>query len=306
MKMLPCLLFASVAVAAVAWGDPAGDVSPAVATSPATQPAKVYDAWPFDANEAARRQDETAKALGAAAELKLDLDANVTMTLALLPAGKFLMGSPKGEKGRGDNEDQHEVTISKPFYMGTTEVTQEQYERVMGNNPSQTKGPRNPVDSVSLDDAREFCRKLSQKTGRTIALPTEAQWEYACRAGSAARFYFGDDPNFAGLGEYAWHSDNSQTCSPVGRKKPNAFGLYDMHGNVWEWCSNRYQKDYGGPAEQPEAQGQDSQGYRVVRGGAWSYGLAGCRCAFRGYTLADRKGNSTGFRVIAIEPGGGK
>ena len=166
------------------------------------------------------------------------------MKLALIPSGKFMMGSPKDEKDRLDNEGpQREVTISKAFYMGVYAVTQEQYERIMGENPSYFKGGQNPVETVSWDDAVEFCKKLSQKSSKAVSLPTEAQWEYACRAGSTTRFSYGDDDDK--LGDYAWYGKNSGSKThPVGQKKPNAWGLYDMHGNAWQWCSDWYADTY--------------------------------------------------------------
>src|ERR1019366_6733194 len=121
--------------------------------------------------------------------------------------------------------------------------TEEQYEQIMGKNPSRIKGAQNPVETVSWDDAMEFCKKLSQKTGKTVRLPTEAQWEYACRAGTKTRFSFGDKDE--DLGDYAWYEKNSDGKShPVGQKKPNGLGLYDMHGNVWQWCADWYAEDY--------------------------------------------------------------
>jgi formylglycine-generating enzyme required for sulfatase activity len=191
-----------------------------------------------------------------------------------------MMGSPDSEQGRASNEGpQHEVTISKPFYMGATEVTQAQYEAVMGTNPSKIKGPTNPVVSVSWEDAGEFCRKLSEKTGKTVRLPTEAEWEYACRAGTKTRFSFGDSD--IALGDYAWCGRNSGgKAHPVGRKKPNAWGLYDMHGNVWEWCVDWYGSYSSGASTDP--QGAGSGGTRVARGGAWDFDDSGVfRCAYR-------------------------
>jgi formylglycine-generating enzyme required for sulfatase activity len=230
--------------------------------------------------------------------INLDLGGGVTLPLTLVPAGKFVMGSPDSEKGRDKNEGpQHEVTISRPFYMSVTEVTQAQYEAVMGKNPSRFKGPTNPVDSVSWDDAVLFCVKLSEKTGKAFRLPTEAEWEYACRAGSTTRFSFGDSDSV--FGDYAWFGSNSGgKTNPVGRKKPNAWGLYDMHGNVYEWCADWYGSYSSGASTDP--QGAGSGGNRVVRGGAWDYNDAGgFRCAYRINDDPTHRGGRRGFRCAS-------
>jgi len=214
------------------------------------------------------------------ASLTLDLGKGVTMKLVLIPAGKFMMGSPDSEQGhRGNEGPQHEVIITKPFYMGVTEVTQAQYEAVMGMNPSKFKGPTNPVEMVSWEEAVEFCRKLSEKTGKTLRLPTEAEWEYACRAGTKTRFSFGDSAS--ALGDYAWYGSNSgNKTHPVGQKKPNAWGLYDMHGNVWEWCADWYGSYPSGSLTDPQGPGSGS--LRVVRGGSWRLNVTDdFRCAYR-------------------------
>ena len=225
---------------------------------------------------------------------EIDLGGGVTMKLALIPAGKFMMGSPSGEANRSGEEPQHEVTISKPFYMGVTEVTQAQYEAVMGTNPSNFKGATNPVETVSWNDAAEFCKKLSEKTGKTLRLPTEAEWEYACRAGTKTAFSFGDADT--GLGDYAWfNGNNGNTPRPVGQKKPNPWGLYDMHGNVWEWCADWYGDYPKGAATDP--QGPASGTYRVLRGGAWFISPDFCRSAYRFINYPDIR-SSIGFRVV--------
>jgi hypothetical protein len=159
------------------------------------------------------------------------------MHLVEIRPGRFMMGSPASEVGRCDNETQHEVAISKAFWLGQTPVTQVQWEAVMGTQPSYYCGnPNHPVEKVSWQDATAFCRCLSEATGMAFRLPTEAEWEYACRAGTAATYSFGDDPS--SLGENAWFEDNSGgSTNPVAMKKSNRWGLYDMHGNVWEWCS---------------------------------------------------------------------
>jgi formylglycine-generating enzyme required for sulfatase activity len=242
------------------------------------------------------------KSLGTAASggkgktLTVDLGSNVTMKMVLIPAGKFTMGSPDGEKDRLGNEGpQREVKITKPFYLGVTEVTQTQYEAVMGKNPSRFKGPLNPVDSVSWDDAVDFCKTLSGKTGKNVRLPTEAEWEYACRAGTKTRFTFGDDD--ANLRDYAWYNANSASKThPVGQMKPNGWGLYDMLGNVWEWCEDWYAESYTN-RRNVDPTGPDSGSFRVLRGGSWYNVLATCRSAFRLRDNPVNRGDSSGFRV---------
>jgi formylglycine-generating enzyme required for sulfatase activity len=229
--------------------------------------------------------------------ITLDLGKKVIMKLVLIPAGKFLMGSPENEAGRDENEGpQREVTISKPFYIGIYEVTQEQYEAVIGSNPSEFKGAAKPVENVSWDNAMEFCKRLSQKTGKTITLPTEGQWEYACRAGSKTRFSFGDDEKQ--LDYYAWYTSNSSEAThPVGQKKPNAFGLYDMHGNASEWCSYWYAGSYvNGQEKNPT--GPNSGTYRVFRGGGWDDYASGCRVAGRSSGTPGDSDINLGFRCV--------
>jgi formylglycine-generating enzyme required for sulfatase activity len=238
-----------------------------------------------------------AKPPGPPKESALDLGNNVTMKLVLIPAGNFLMGSPQYEKDRLGNEGpQHEVTISKPFYMGAFEVTQVQYEQIMGKNPSDFKGGQNPVERVSWDDAVEFCKEFSRKTGRNVRLPTEAEWEYACRAGSKTRFCYGDDNGK--LGDYAWYQMNSDSKPhPVGQKNPNDWGLYDMHGNVWEWCSDWYAGSYAN-INMTDPPGSASGTNRVLRGGDWSHAASSCRSARRLRGIPDLGSFfSFGFRV---------
>ena len=239
-------------------------------------------------------------------ELTLDLGNQVTMKLALIPAGKFTMGSPAGEKDRADDEVQHDVTISKPFYMGIFEVTQEQYQQVVGTNPSKFKGAQNPVEQVSWNDAADFCKKLSQTTGKTVTLPTEAQWEYACRAGTTTPFHTGqtistDEANYNGNSVYGngQKGTDRQTTIPVGSFKPNAFGLYDMHGNVLEWCSDWY-GSYAN-ANQVDPAGPSSGEYRVLRGGCWNGIPQDCRSAGRSGVVPGYPGyrfSNFGFRVV--------
>jgi formylglycine-generating enzyme required for sulfatase activity len=259
-----------------------------------------------DGNAAAGRQKATAKLSSDGKELVVDLGNNVTMKLVLIPAGKFTMGSPKEEKGRSDDEGpQREVTIGKPFHMGVSLVTQAQYEQVMGGNPSYFEGKTNPVEKVSWYEANEFCETLSKGLGKTVRLPTEAEWEYACRAGSKTRFGFGDDDGK--LGDYAWSAANSDgNTHPVGLKKPNAWGLCDMHGNVWQWCGDWYDDRYD--ANSPAgAAGADKTGprdptsgnCRVVRGGSWSFDPWNCRSAGRTGCFPAVRAANLGFRVVA-------
>jgi len=258
-------------------------------------------------------------------ETVLDLGNNVKMRLVLIPAGKFMMGSPATEAGRrGDEGPQHEVTISKPFYMGVFEVTQEQYEQIMGQNPSRFKGAKNPVETVSWDDAVEFCRKLSARTGKKVMLPTEAQWEYACRAGTTTTFHTGDalKPGQANAGFtynpgvwdriMAWVGISSAQktiqTTPAGSFSPNGFGLYDMHGNVCEWCSDRYADSYANlPAGQAGAKNQDPTGpdsgsFRVLRGGCSGNDPHHCRSASRNWISPGDRSNDVGFRVAVDLP----
>jgi formylglycine-generating enzyme required for sulfatase activity len=215
----------------------------------------------------------------------LEFETNsIGIKLVLIQPGEFMMGSRDGDT---DEKPPHKVKIAKPFYLGVTEVTQEQYERVMGTNPSEFKGdPRRPVESVSWEDAVEFCRKLTErerssgKSGQTYRLPTEAEWEYACRAGTTTKWCCGDDES--ALADYAWYSVNAgEKTHAVAQKKPNAWGLYDMHGNVWEWCADWYGEDYYAASPREDPTGPAAGSRRVIRGGGWFRGAGLCRAAFR-------------------------
>jgi formylglycine-generating enzyme required for sulfatase activity len=205
---------------------------------------------------------------------------SIGMKLTLIPAGEFMMGSPDSDSdAAGDEKPQHRVRITKAFYLGATEVTQEQYEKVMGQNPSSftESGPDAPVENVSWDDAQGFCRKLSElaeekEAGRRYRLPTEAEWEYACRAGSAEKYCDGDDEST--LGDYAWYGENSDgKTHQVGQKNLNAWGLYDMHGNVWEWCADWYDGEFYAQSPPNDPSGPPTGSLRVDRGGGWYFPL---------------------------------
>ena len=232
----------------------------------------------------------------------------IGMKLKLIPAGEFLMGSPESESKRGDDEVQHRVRITKPFYMQTTTVTQSQWMSVMGSEPwvgedDVKQGSDYPATYVSHDDAVEFCQQLSARENATYRLPTEAEWEYACRARSSATYSFSDTADQ--LEQYAWFAENArevgeQYAHRVGQKLPNAFGLYDMHGNVFEWCSDWSEKYANGELTDPTGPVEGLA--RVVRGGSW-YGTA-CRCrsASRGWGLASLPSEHDGFRVCLSPP----
>jgi formylglycine-generating enzyme required for sulfatase activity len=264
-----------------------------IITCAAAATASTYPLW--DGKET---QADYARRAGIAQdEIALDLGGGVTIKCALIPAGKFIMGSPADEPNRVANEGpQHEVTISRPFCMGVYDVTQEQFQSVMGENPSHFQGPARPVDGVSWEQATEFCKRLSQKTGQTVELPTEAQWEFACRAGSRTRYCFGDDEKQ--LPDYANYARTFEAGTlPVGSKKPNAWGLFDMHGNVWEWCSDWFANSYPA-APQVDPAGPASGERKVLRGGGWECSFRYCRSAIRYWGAPTRESIIVGFRVV--------
>jgi formylglycine-generating enzyme required for sulfatase activity len=213
----------------------------------------------------------------------IELGKDVKLEMVLIPAGKFKMGGPRKD---------HEVTLTKPFFMGKYEVTQEQWESVTGKNPIDTKGAKLPVTDVSWEDCQEFIKKLNAKTDGGYRLPTESEWEYACRAGTTTAYSFGDkitpkDANYVG----------SEIGKPVavGSYEPNAFGLYDMHGNVWEWCED-WKADYPkGAVTDPKGPGTGT--YRVLRGGSFVNYVSSARSSDR-YTVTPTTRNfSVGFRL---------
>jgi formylglycine-generating enzyme required for sulfatase activity len=227
----------------------------------------------------------------------------IGMEFILIPAGSFMMGSDKLKDKKADIIEipQHRVNISKPFYLGKYAVTQAQWTAVMENNPSWFKGRSNPVEMVSWDDAQDFIRRLNRlEEHNHCRLPTEAEWEYAARAGTTNVYSFGDDA--ADLGSYAWYYVNSaKTTQPVGLKEPNAWGLYDMHGNVWEWVQDRLGINYYRKSPLFDPRGPASGVYRAARGGDWCAVEMSCRSAGRGGTLPSARFDGLGFR-LALSP----
>jgi len=248
------------------------------------------------------------------------------MKFALIPKGKFLMGSPTTEQHRGEDEDQHEVAITTNFYLGIHEVTQTQYQEVMGNNPSYftPTGPGKakvrakettqcPVENVTWHQAVEFCRKLGalpkeKESKRSYRLPTEAEWEYACRAGTTTALHYGNvvdsySANFNGLSPYGLGGRNGpflRTTWHVGAYPANKFGLFDMHGNVIEWCNDWYAADYYKNSPKEDPPGPSSGAERVTRGGSWSNSGKACRSAVRTNLAPDESHYGLGFRVVLI------
>lgn len=231
---------------------------------------------------------------------------SIGMVLVPIPAGEFQMGSPDSDKDAGkDEKPQHLVKITKPYYLSAFEVTQEQYEQVMGSRPWQGRhyvqeGPDYPATYVSYDDATEFCRKLSEKEGVEYRLPTEAEWEYACRAGTTTVYSFGDDASK--LGEYAWGIKNASDVGEkyahrVGQKLPNPWGLHDMHGNVWERCQGRY-APYGGEKVVSDPTGPAEGVGRLLRGGSFLVQSSSVRSAYRAFNHPAIRNDDLGFRPV--------
>jgi formylglycine-generating enzyme required for sulfatase activity len=224
-----------------------------------------------------------------------------------LPAGQFVMGSPASEVDRGSDEGpQTQVTLTRGFYLGRYPVTQGEYVSVIGSNPSNFTGDTNrPVEMVNWNEATNYCAKLTARertagrlpAGWAYRLPTEAEYEYASRAGSTNRFSYGDDPGYTQLGYYAWYSPYSSSMThAVGGKLPNRWGLYDIAGNVWEWCSDWYGGYPGGNVTDP--QGSVSGSLRVFRGGGWDDSAIRCRSAQRSGILPPFRGTNVGFRMV--------
>jgi len=260
------------------------------------------------------------EAAPASKNLPGEITNTIGMKFVLIPAGEFMMGSSQSveevvSNGGGEVEyyrgeqPRHRVSITRPFYLGVHEVTQKQYEAIMGENPSYFEGENNPVDSVSWFDAVEFCKKLTEKEGITYRLPTEAEWEYSCRAGTETPFHYGNSlssrqANFHGEYPYgkAEKGPFRAETLPVGSFKPNAWGLYDMHGNMYEWCADWYDVDYYGESTVDDPQGPASGEYRVRRSGAWINTGAFCRSVYRSWLGPENICFLCGFRCVRVVP----
>ncbi len=239
-------------------------------------------------------------------ELTVDIGKGIELEMVLIPAGEFMMGAPDSEKGAFENEKpRHRVRITKRFYLGKYLVTQEQWECLMGNNPSAFQGPKKPVEQIVWKDCQHFLEKLNAKFGAhrgKFVLPSEAQWEYSCRAGGSTRFYFGDDEKK--LGDYAWYDANSDNSThPVGEKRPNAWGLYDMAGNVRELCEDWFGGEYYKRSPLDDPTGPTTGSYHVYRGGCWQSPAAGCSSATREIGGREEVNYMLGVRVALIPIG---
>jgi formylglycine-generating enzyme required for sulfatase activity len=246
---------------------------------------------PFDNNQAQEAQQSLAKTLGLAVETQVDLGNGINLAMILIPQGKFIMGSPLSEPGHKSDEAQHQVVFSGPYFIGKNEVTQEQWEAVMGDNPSQIKGAKLPVTNISWLDCQNFISKLNDKTESNYRLPTEAEWEFACRSGAKSAYSVGDkitknDANYENV---------KGGVKPVGSYIPNAFGLYDMHGNVWEFCSDWYGAYSAGKSLDPMGikNGRD----RVLRGGSFFVDGLLLRSSTRDLVAPDFHNVVIGFRL---------
>jgi len=248
----------------------------------------------------------------------VNLGNGVRLEMVAIPGGTFWMGAPDSEGESGDSErPRHQVTVA-PFWMSKFVVTQAQYKAVMGQNPSHVKGnifsnvAKRSVETVSWYDALEFCQKLSTKAKREFRLPSEAEWEYACRAGTTTPFYFGEtisteQANYNGTSIYGSGKKREyrQKTTDVGSFPPNAFGLYDMHGNVWEWCLDHWHASYqGAPTDGSAWIDKDAKenAARVLRGGSWSYYPVYCRSAYRLSDFPRVLYNFIGFRIVCSSP----
>ncbi len=259
-----------------------------------------------EVSKATIQQKQAAEKANLPLEKKIEISSEVNMVVVFVPAGEFEMGSPMEELKRDNDEGQHHIKLTKPFYMGKFEVTQLQYREIMSENPSKFGGDNLPVDNVNWYEAARFLKKLSDKTGLKFRFPTEAEWEYACRAGTTTAFNTGttidsDFANYQATTPYANGiiGKDLERTTKVGSYAPNAFGLYDMHGNVWEWCGDFYDKEYYKITPTVNPQGpQVNDGDKVMRGGAWNEKPYKCRSADRNNRGPKANQPVIGFRVV--------
>ncbi len=241
---------------------------------------------------------------GSATYITENLDRSQTLDLVLIPSGTVMMG----DRFHADEQPIHQVTLPA-FYMSKYPITQAQYQAIMGDEVMTGEMAQHPIDRVNWDDALAYCDRLSQQTGKQYSLPSESQWEYACRAHSTTAFYFGETitPDLVNYnGDYPYggapKGENRAGTTPVGSFAPNAFGLYDLHGNVWEWCLDEYHPNYqGAPTDGSawcDADGAEATPKRVMRGGAWDYVARGCRSAVRCSLAPHLRVAGCGFRVV--------
>jgi len=281
--------------------------TPTPTPAPISTPTLTLQRFDFEVVTVNARGNITNRQRRQAQFISENLGSGAILDLISIPGGSFMMGSPSTETGRSNDEGpQHNVNIS-PFFMGKYEVTQKQYQAVMGNNPSNFKGAKHPVEQVTWDEAVEFCRKLTQKTGKSYRLPSEAEWEYACRARTTTPFYFGDTitPDLVNYnGNYPYGSAPKglyrEQTTDVGIFPPNAFGLYDMHGNVWEWCSDKWHDNYNGAPTDGSSWETGTDNNRVLRGGSWGSNAVVCRGANRCGDSAGLRLSCIGFRVALV------
>lgn len=230
----------------------------------------------------------------------MNISNYIGMEFVLIPAGEFDMGSSEKFRYIDNEEPVHHVKFAKAFYMSKYEIIQREWREIMGNNPSNFTGDELPVESVSWNEVQEFIKKLNEKENiHKYRLPSEAEWEYAARAGSSTRYTFGGEESKSKLGDYAWYDENSgRKTHPIGQKKPNMWGLYDMHGNVWEWVQDKYQGTYDGAPIDGRAWESGVSTNRVVRGGGWNVNAIGIRSAIRSAYNPDYYISNIGFRLV--------
>lgn len=243
------------------------------------------DAGNLAASQGGRKSGETRT---------VTLPGGAKMEMIWCAPGTFQMGSPAGEQGRISNETLHSVTLTRGFWLGKYEVTQRQWESVMRTNHSRFKYRDNPVENISWHDCEAFVKRIGSAFGGKARLPTEAEWEYACRAGSNTPFSGGGD-----VSEVAWYDENSEhQTHEVGKNKPNAWGFYDMHGNILEWCSDWYSEPKG---DSVDPKGPPSGSFKVLRGGCWFFLDSDCRCAYRLKREPNLRNCIFGFRVASFD-----